>query len=88
MRPPPAEREHIMPGDAFPKAMQVLEFIKGYIKDNEFPPSIREICYGVGISSTSVANYYLSRLVGWGLITRLPGVARSIRVMRTKEELA
>ena len=70
------------PGDADQRANEVLEFIKDYKKDNDGnSPSIRDIQYGVGISSTSVVSYYLDNLVERELITRLENDSRSIQVV-------
>ena len=46
-----------------------------------FPISVREFAEQIGISSTSVARYYLERLQRLGYVDRAPGAARSIHVL-------
>lgn len=51
------------------KVNKVLEFTQSYIKDNGFPPSVREICSAVGIKSTATCHVYLKKLEEMGAIT-------------------
>jgi len=46
---------------------RILDFIQEFTSDNGYPPSIRQIGASVGISSTSVVNYNLNRLVDRGI---------------------
>jgi predicted MarR family transcription regulator len=62
------------------KMDMVYDHIVDYIKENKYPPSIREIRFDCEISSTSVVNYYLEKLEDEGLIERTPYVARGITV--------
>lgn len=55
-------------------------FLKSYVSANGYPPSIREIGRGLGISSTSVVRYNLVKLETAGLLRRTPGLSRAIRV--------
>ena len=57
---------------------KILQFIVGFVNDNEFPPTIREIGEQVGISSTSVVNYNLAKLEELGLISRRKEVSRGL----------
>lgn len=57
---------------------KILQFIVGFVGENEFPPTIREIGEQVGISSTSVVNYNLAKLEELGLITRRKEVSRGL----------
>lgn len=57
----------------------LLEII-AFIRENGYPPTIRELCDVSGIPSTSVVNYHLNQLVGKGLISRESTAARGIRV--------
>ena len=56
----------------FNKENQLLEFIKEYIDDNGFPPTIREMCKAVNVSSTSTISYYLNKLETDGIIKKNP----------------
>lgn len=57
---------------------KILHFIVGFVNENEFPPTIREIGEQVGISSTSVVNYNLAKLEELGLISRRKEVSRGL----------
>ena len=59
---------------------RMLDFIMQYSRDHGYPPSIREIGQAVGISSTSVVNYNLNRLVDEGFLDRHQNVSRGLRL--------
>ncbi len=59
---------------------RILEFIQRFSAENGYPPSIREIGQAAGISSTSVVNYNLNRLVDEGYLTRDQNVSRGLRL--------
>ncbi len=58
----------------------ILVYIIRYLRENKIPPSIRNIGEAVGISSTSVVNYNLTKLQDMGLIDRTPEVSRGLSV--------
>lgn len=55
----------------------IYRFICKYHAEQGFPPSIREICNGVGLSSPSTVHRHLSLLVKRGLLQRCPNKSRS-----------
>ena len=57
--------------------LEVLRFIDGYIRDNGWAPSYREIMAGTSLRSTSTTYGYMHRLAFDGLI-RLGVGARQI----------
>jgi len=59
---------------------QMLAFIREFLTENGYPPSIREIGKAAGISSTSVVNYNLNVLERKELIDRDRTVSRGIRL--------
>ena len=59
---------------------KILSFLKTFMLDNGYPPTIREIGEAVGISSTSVVNYNLDALQRGGHIYRDRTVSRGIRL--------
>ena len=61
---------------------KILRFISGYTNAHNYPPSIREIGDAAGISSTSVVNYNLNRLVFHGFLGRQRGVSRGLRLLK------
>lgn len=60
----------------------ILLFIEEYIADHTYPPTIRDICEGCSISSTSVVDYNLKRLEELEYIKRDSEVSRGIQVLR------
>ncbi|HSR32255.1 MAG TPA: transcriptional repressor LexA [Anaerolineae bacterium] len=59
---------------------RMLDFIRRFIAENQFPPTIREIGENVGISSTSVVKYNLDVLERKSMIERNPDISRGIRL--------
>lgn len=47
---------------------RVLEYVIKYMEKNQYSPSIREICEGVGLSSTNSVHMQLLRLAKDGEI--------------------
>ena len=59
---------------------RMLDFLQDFSVKSGYPPSIRQIGKAVGISSTSVVNYNLNRLVEEGYLDRDQKVSRGIRL--------
>lgn len=59
---------------------KILEYIWRYSKESGRPPTIREIGQDVGISSTSVVNYNLSKLADLEYLRREQEVSRGLRL--------
>ena len=57
-----------------------MAFIRKFIKDHGYPPSHREIQEGLGLSSVCLVHYRLKKLASLGLIERVPGRARALRL--------
>ena len=60
---------------------KMLEFIANFVKEHPYPPSVREIQMGCGISSTSVVDYNLHILRREGYIKRSPDISRGIQLL-------
>ncbi len=58
----------------------MLECIRDYIDRNGYPPSVRDICSAVGLSSPSTVHSHLNTLERLGYICRDGGRNRSIRI--------
>lgn len=58
---------------------ETLTFVVGYITNNGFSPSVREVAVGSGVS-VAVAHYRLERLRDVGAVTWKPGSPRTLRV--------
>jgi repressor LexA len=59
----------------------ILSFIRRFITEKSYPPTIRDIVNGCGISSTSVADYNLGILEKGGHIRRHHEVSRGIELL-------
>lgn len=67
------------------KIDEAYEFIKNYIQEKEFPPTIREIADAINIKSTSTIAYYLRKLEENNKIVKGSYKNRSIQLMETIE---
>ena len=47
---------------------RVYKYVQKYIHDNALSPSVRDICAGAGLKSTSSVHTYLRKLDEMGLI--------------------
>lgn len=63
------------------KQQSILEFLRAFLDEHDYPPSIRDIQQGCDISSTSVVDYNLKRLEEKGLIRRDREVSRAIELL-------
>jgi repressor LexA len=60
---------------------RILAFLRRFREEKDYPPSIRDILKGCGISSTSVVDYNLKVLEKGGYIRRDPEVSRGIELL-------
>ncbi len=59
---------------------QVLDYIKDFTIDKGYPPSVREICAGIGLSSTASVHNHLHTLQKMGFIQRDSAKPRAIEL--------
>jgi repressor LexA len=69
-----------------PRQTEMLKFIREYINENGYPPTIREIGHAAQISSTSVVNYNLNILQSKGLILRDREISRGVTLADRRKE--
>ncbi len=63
---------------------RILKYISDYGGQHGFAPTIREICTGIGICSTSTVHRHVTRLKKKGvLIETKPGSPRSLAINST-----
>jgi repressor LexA len=65
-----------------PRQEQVLEFIRESVRVNGYPPTVREICAALELSSPSTVHAHLANLERLGLIRRDPTKPRALDVVR------
>lgn len=63
------------------KLDKTLKYISDFIKKHSYPPTVREICSGVGVSSSATAQYYLNKLEEMGKIKRSSTKNRAIELV-------
>lgn len=67
------------------KQEEVLTFIKKYIVKYGFPPSVREICAGLNLSSPATVHTHLKQLELKGAISKTKSKFRTIEVTGENE---
>ena len=65
-----------------PRQQQVLEFIRESVRANGYPPTVREICSALNLSSPSTVHAHLANLERLGLIKRDPTKPRALDVVQ------
>ena len=63
------------------KQQSIIDFIRRFLAGKRYPPTIRDIVSGCGISSTSVVDYNLNVLEKRGYIRRHREVSRGIELL-------
>ncbi len=67
--------------DLTQREMEVLFYIKSFIESNGYPPTVREICAGKDIKSTSTVHYALANLENKNYIRRRSSKTRAIEIV-------
>ena len=67
------------------KQSEIYEYLKSYTETKGYPPSVREICEAVSLSSTSTVHGHLKRLEKKGLIKRDPAKPRALEIMELNQ---
>ncbi|MEG1527693.1 MAG: transcriptional repressor LexA [Clostridia bacterium] len=60
------------------KLNSVFNYVRDFIQTNSYPPTVREICAGLDISSTSMVYSYIDKLVKLGKLEKQNNKNRSI----------
>lgn len=63
------------------KQQRIIDFTRSFILKRGYPPTVRDIVSGCGISSTSVVAYHLEALKKGGYIRRYPEISRGIELL-------
>ena len=65
------------------KQKNILNFINIFIEKNGYAPSIREICLGVNLKSTSTVQYHIEKLIKSGYLQKNYKKSRAITLNST-----
>ncbi|WP_281829070.1 MULTISPECIES: transcriptional repressor LexA [Lactobacillus] len=68
------------------KQLEILQYIYDTVEDRGFPPTVREICSAVNLSSTSTVHGHLSRLERKGLLIKDATKPRAIEITKKGRE--
>jgi repressor LexA len=63
------------------RQQRIFDFVSRFWRENNYPPTVRDIVSGCHISSTSVVDYNLTILQREGYIRRHPGISRGIELV-------
>jgi repressor LexA len=69
-----------------PKQERIINFVTEFLHDKGYPPTIRDIAAGCGISSTSVVAYNLYKLEQAGYIRRHSDISRGIKFLTPQQK--
>ena len=69
-----------------PRQQQVLNFIREYVGQYEYPPSLRDIARNIGVSGNVAVLSHLKALERKGYIRRDTGSSRGIVLLRDKQD--
>lgn len=70
------------------RTQEIFDYITGYVTENGFPPSIREVAAKFDIKSTSTVHYYFDKLKASGLISYSPNKKRAISLSGDAKQTA
>ena len=62
------------------RQMEILNFIRSYLQENHFPPTIREIAKGFGFKSPRAVQCHLESLTKAGALTIISKASRGIQL--------
>ena len=65
------------------REQKILDFMKSYIKEWGYPPTVRDICAALDISSTSTVHKALSSLAEKGIIRKQDNKRRAVDIKDT-----
>lgn len=69
------------------KQKRVIQAILDFTKENKYPPTVRELCNALGLSSPSTIHSHLERLKVHGLVTWEEGCLRTLKVVEKNEKV-
>lgn len=69
-----------MPRNALDKQIAVLNYIHKQVDAQGYPPTVREICAAVGLSSTSTVHGHINRLIKKGYLKKDPAKPRALEI--------
>ncbi len=68
----------------YSKEEQLYNFIKNYQNEFGYPPTVREMCKAIKVSSTSTIFYYLNKLENSNKIKKNPNKNRALEIINNE----
>lgn len=72
--------------DLSQKQIEILLYIKSEVQRQGYPPSVRDICKGVSLKSTSTVHGHLEKLEAKGYIRKDPTKPRAIEILDKNDD--
>src|ERR671919_2465228 len=66
------------------RQQEILDFVRKYVGENGYPPTVRDIGHAVGLTSSSTVHAHLANLEKAGALRRDPTKPRAIEVLKDK----
>jgi repressor LexA len=66
------------------RQQEIFEFVKRYVAEHGYPPTVRDIGKAIGLTSSSTVHAHLANLERLGLLRRDPTKPRAIEVLGGK----
>ena len=70
------------------RQQEIFDFVKGYVSDHGYPPTVRDIGKAIGLTSSSTVHAHLANLEKLGMLRRDPTKPRAIEVLVDKAKAA
>jgi repressor LexA len=70
------------------RQQEIFEFVKRYVGEHGYPPTVRDIGKAIGLTSSSTVHAHLANLERLGLLRRDPTKPRAIEVLGGKAKRA
>ena len=74
--------------DLTKRQQEIFEFVKRYVGEHGYPPTVRDIGKAIGLTSSSTVHAHLSNLEKLGVLKRDPTKPRAIEVLVDKAHSA
>lgn len=72
--------------DLTQKQIEILLYIKAEVQRKGYPPSVRELCKGVNLKSTSSVHNHLEKIEAKGYIRKDPTKPRAIEILDRNDD--
>lgn len=68
------------------RQQQIVSYVQSFTRAHGYPPTVREIGEGVGISSPSTVHAHLAALREAGAVERTEGKPRALRLLEDERD--